>query len=62
MGFKAVEFHPSQARLSTTFLKNCGRSESLGTATCLITVVGGKQGDAVVVGKHGHAPCKIHFI
>ena len=50
MGFQDVAFMPSQASFSTTFLKKCGRGESLGTTTCLKTVVGGKQ---------GHAPCKI---
>ena len=39
-----------QATFSTTFLKNCGRGESLKTTTCVKTVVGGKQ---------GHAPCEI---
>ena len=34
----------------TTFLTNCGRSDSPGTTTRLRTVVGGM---------HGHAPCKI---
>ena len=46
MGFQDVELLPS-----TTLLKHCGRGESLETATCPKTVVGGKQ---------GHAPCKIH--
>ena len=50
MDFQDVEFLPSRARFSTTFLKNCGRGESLRTTTCPKTVVGGKQ---------SHAPCKI---
>ena len=41
-------WHP-ELFFSTTFLKNCGRGESLWTTTCLRTVFGGKQ---------GHAPCK----
>ena len=49
MGFQHVAFTPSCARFYTAFLKNCDRGESLGIATCLKTVVGGK---------HGHAPCK----
>ena len=48
---KFLPFFPSRSSLSTsTFLKNCGRGESLRTTTCDKTVVGGKQ---------GHAPCKI---
>ena len=46
MGFVVVIF-------SSTFLMNCGRSESLRIVTCLKTVVGGKQ---------GHAPCKMLFV
>ena len=38
----AIAFLPSQGSVSTIFLKNCG--EGLRTTTCLITVVGGKQG------------------
>ena len=53
MGFQDVVLLPSRASFSTTFLKNCGRGESLGTTTCLITVVGGKQ---------GHARCKIPLL
>ena len=50
MGFLDVAFlPPSQASISTTFRNSCGGDESLGTATCLKTVVGGRQ---------GHAPCK----
>ena len=40
----------SRASFFTTFLKDCGRGESLGTTTCLKPVVGGKQ---------GHAPCRM---
>ena len=50
MSIKDVTLLPSRASFHTTFLKNCGRSESLGITTCPKTVVGGKQ---------GHAPCKI---
>ena len=39
-GFQEVVFLPSRANLSTTFLMNCGRGESLGTTTRLIAVVG----------------------
>ena len=34
MGFLDMAFLPSRDSFSTTFL-NCGRSESLGTTTCL---------------------------
>ena len=44
---------PSRASFSTTFLKKCVRGESLGTTTCLRTVVGGKQ---------GHAACEIFLL
>ena len=44
MGFHDVEFLPSSASFFTTFLKNCGSSESLRTATCLNTVVGVSKG------------------
>ena len=37
----------------TTFLEKCGKGESLRSATCLRTVVGGKQ---------GHASCKISLL
>ena len=47
---KDVAFPPSRLSFPATFLKNCGRGESLRTTTCLKTVVGGKQ---------GHATCKI---
>ena len=50
MLFQHVAFLPSPASFSSTFLKNCGRGESLGITTCLNNVVGGKQ---------GHALCKI---
>ena len=50
MDFQDEAFPPSRASFSTTFPKNCGRDKSLGTTTCLKTVVGGK---------HGHAPYKI---
>ena len=50
MGFQDVAFLPSRASFFTTFLINCGIDESVRTAACLRTVVGGK---------HGRAPCKI---
>ena len=51
MGFQDVVFLPSsRASFSTTFHENCGRGESLGTATCHMTVAEGKQ---------RHAPCRI---
>ena len=40
----------SRTSFSTTFLKNCGRGESLETTMCNKSVVGGKQ---------GHVPCRI---
>ena len=39
MCFQDVAFLPSRACFATTFLRNCGRGEILGT-TCLATVVG----------------------
>ena len=50
MAVQDVASLPSEASFSATFLKHCGRGESLGTTTCLRTVVGGK---------HRHASCKI---
>ena len=50
MDFLDVAFLLSRASITTTFLKNCGRGESLGTTTCLTTVAGEK---------HGHAACKV---
>ena len=50
MVIQDVAFLPSRASFPTTFLKNCGRDESLVNTTCLKTVV---------VGNLGHAPCKI---
>ena len=50
MSFQDVAFVPFRASFFTTYLKVCGRGESLGTTTCLGTVVWGTQ---------GHAPCKI---
>ena len=46
MGFRDVAMLPSEASFPTTFQKNCGRGESLGTITCHKNVVGGKQGRA----------------
>ena len=40
-------FCPSEIVLSTMFIKNGGRDESLGTATCLTAVVGGMPGHAL---------------
>ena len=39
MGFQHVEFMPFGESFFTTFLKTCGRGESLGTTTCPKTVV-----------------------
>ena len=39
-----VEKLPSRGSFSTTFHKNCVRGESLGTITCLETVVGVSKG------------------
>ena len=39
MGFQHVAFLPCRATLSTTFLKHCGRGESLGSTTCHKSVV-----------------------
>ena len=44
MGFQDVAFLPLRTRVSTTFLKNCGIDESLGTTTCPKTVVGLSKG------------------
>ena len=46
MRLQEVVFQPFRVSFSTTFLKQCGRGESLGTTTCLRYVVGGKQGYA----------------
>ena len=51
MRFHDVVSRPYQARSSTTFLKKCGRGESLTTTTCLKPLVGGR-----------HATCKIHLL
>ena len=40
MGLQDVGFLPSRDSFSTTFHKNCGRGESLGTTTCLNSMVG----------------------
>ena len=50
MAFQDAASLSSRASFSTTFLKNCGRSESLGTTTCPKTVVECKQ---------WHAPSKV---
>ena len=50
MNFLDVAFLPSKPSFSTTLLKNRHRSESLGTTTCIQTVVGGYQ---------GHVTCEI---
>ena len=44
MGILDLAFLPSLASFSTTFLKYCGRGESLGTTTCLKTAVGVSKG------------------
>ena len=50
MGFQNVALLPSRASISTTFLEDCGRGESLGTTKYLKAAIGGKQ---------GHDPCKV---
>ena len=67
--FQDVVFLPSGASFSTTFLKNCGRGESLGSTTCLNAVVGVSKGMLSVEyscsnkncgwGNQGHALCRI---
>ena len=47
MGFQDVAFLPSGARLSTKFLKDLDRDESLVTNTYSKSVVGGKQRQAL---------------
>ena len=42
--FQDVAFLPSLMLVFTSFLKNCGRGECLGIATCLKTVIGCRQG------------------
>ena len=44
MGFHDVAFLPSRANHHTTLPKDNGREESLGTTTCLVTVVGVSMG------------------
>ena len=44
MGFHDVEFLSSRACFCPTFLKKCGRGESLWTATCIKTIVGVSKG------------------
>ena len=44
MSVQDTAFLLPEAFTSTTFLKHCGRGESLGTTTCLITVVGVSKG------------------
>ena len=44
MGFQDVVFLSSQCSFTAKFLTNCGRSESLGTTTCLQTVLGVNKG------------------
>ena len=44
-------FLNSGTSVSITFVENCGRCEGVRTTTCLITVDGGKQ---------GNAPCEVH--
>ena len=46
MDFQDESFLNSLASFCTTFHSNCGRGESLGTTTCLQTVVGGRQWQA----------------
>ena len=40
MAFQDVAFLPSRARFCSAFLINCARGEVLGTATCVMAVVG----------------------
>ena len=49
-GFQNVAFLSSRVSFSTTCLRNCGRGENVGIATCDKTEVGVRQ---------GHAPYKI---
>ena len=44
VGFQDVAFLPSELLFLPHFLENCGRGESLGTTTCLKTVVGVSKG------------------
>ena len=53
MGLQDVVFLPLRASFYTTFIKNCGRGEIVGTTMCVKTVFGGRQ---------GHAPCKILWL
>ena len=46
MALQDVAFLPNQASAYNKFQKNCSRCENLSIATCLRTVVRGKQGDA----------------
>ena len=50
MSFQNIAFLFSRVSFCITFLKNYGKGYGFGTAICLKTVVGGKQ---------GHAPCRI---
>ena len=45
MGSYDVAFVPCRASFLTTFHKNCGRNESLGTTICPKTVAGCKPRD-----------------
>ena len=64
MGIQDVEFLPSRASLSITFLKNCGRGEGHRTTTCPKTVVGGKQGNAPskIILLHKASLCQLNFM
>ena len=46
MAFQHAAFLPSLASFSTTFIVNGGSGERVVTTTCLITVVGAKEGHA----------------
>ena len=64
MGFQDVALMQSRASFSTTFHKNCGRGESLGTTTCPKTVVGDKQGHAlckIILLQQIHLLCQVEF-
>ena len=50
MGFQNVAFLPSRASISTTFLEDCGRGESLEITKYLKAAIWAKQ---------GHDQCKI---
>ena len=65
MGSQHVAFLLFRAGFSTTFLKNCGRDVSLGTATRLKTVVGVSKGILPVkyfLLQQSHILCQSNFM